>query len=220
MTLVIECVRAGLRACDCFDSAERVWSQLLGLALTHGWLPRGTTNWHTPQGETMDYSAPDWLHAKRHRGPMPARSQRPSAQYLQAMPFGQSSRSSPCTAMAADSFLLVTKLIAARQPSHCEKLRRVTNRVHARTRVPDSCWRGTHPPPISLRETRPFSLVAVAGANNLIYLQFRRQPVFELIPRNPPPRLGAKIGCVRDHIVSQACRDEPDRYRNERCRSR
>jgi hypothetical protein len=64
MTLVIECVRAGLRACDCFDSAERVWPQLLGLALTHGWLPRGTTNWHTPQGETMDYSAPDWLHAK------------------------------------------------------------------------------------------------------------------------------------------------------------
>jgi hypothetical protein len=64
MTPVIECVRVGCRASERFDSAERVWSQLLGLALTHGWLPQGTTNWHTPGGEMMDYSAADWLHAK------------------------------------------------------------------------------------------------------------------------------------------------------------
>ena len=64
MTSVIECDRAAFRACECFDAAEQVWSQLLGLALTHGWLPQGTTNWYAPQGEVMDYSAADWLHAK------------------------------------------------------------------------------------------------------------------------------------------------------------
>jgi hypothetical protein len=63
MTCVIECVRAGLRASERFESTERDWAQLLGLALTHGWLPQGATSWHTRDGQ-IDYSAADWLHAK------------------------------------------------------------------------------------------------------------------------------------------------------------
>jgi hypothetical protein len=64
MTCVIECVRAGLRASERFESTGRDWAQLLGLALTHGWLPQGATAWHNPEGQITDYSAADWLHAK------------------------------------------------------------------------------------------------------------------------------------------------------------
>lgn len=64
MTGVIECVRAGLRASERFQSTERDWAELLGLALTHGWLPQGATAWHNPEGHLTDYSAADWLHAK------------------------------------------------------------------------------------------------------------------------------------------------------------
>ncbi len=64
MTCVIECVRAGLRASERFESTERDWAQLLGLALTHGWLPQGATAWHNPEGQITDYSAADWLNAK------------------------------------------------------------------------------------------------------------------------------------------------------------
>jgi hypothetical protein len=64
MTCVIVCVRAGLRASERFQSTERDWAQLLGLALTHGWLPQGATAWHNPEGHLTDYSAADWLHAK------------------------------------------------------------------------------------------------------------------------------------------------------------
>jgi hypothetical protein len=64
MTCVIECVRPGLRASERFESTGRDWAQLLGLALTHGWLPQGATAWHNPEGQITDYSAADWLHAK------------------------------------------------------------------------------------------------------------------------------------------------------------
>jgi hypothetical protein len=62
MTSVIECVRVGLRASERFDRKD--WSQLLGLALTHGWMPQGAAPWHNPKAQITNYSTTGWLHAK------------------------------------------------------------------------------------------------------------------------------------------------------------
>lgn len=42
---VVECVRPGSRTGERYELGESVWCQLLGLALAHGWLPKGTTLW-------------------------------------------------------------------------------------------------------------------------------------------------------------------------------